>query len=75
MLTSAPVSRPNSLAFTLAMASPITARPSAFATAVTGAIAVYGVLLLSRDHPDALEERRILDEAGRNDPASTPPMS
>ena len=40
MLTSAPVSRPNSLAFTLAMASPITARPSAFATAVTGAIAV-----------------------------------
>ena len=28
--------------------------------AVTGAVAVYGVLLLSKDHPDAHEERRRL---------------
>ena len=25
---------------------------------VSGAVAVYGVVLLSRDHPDAVEERR-----------------
>ncbi|TRY19560.1 hypothetical protein FOJ82_01255 [Tessaracoccus rhinocerotis] len=30
----------------------------AIGMAVSGAIAVYGVVLLSRDHPDALEERR-----------------
>lgn len=43
--------------------------------AVTGAIAVYGVLLLSKDHPDAIEERRVLAEASENAPASDPPMS
>lgn len=30
----------------------------AIGMAVSGAVAVYGVVLLSRDHPDALEERR-----------------
>ncbi|MFT3889773.1 MAG: hypothetical protein QM713_16640 [Arachnia sp.] len=29
---------------------------------VTGAIAVYGVVMLSKDHPDAIEERRIAAE-------------
>ncbi|MHA6512084.1 DMT family protein [Tessaracoccus sp. Z1128] len=42
---------------------------------VTGALAVYGVLLLSKDHPDAVEERRKLAEASENEPASAPPMS
>lgn len=36
----------------------------AIGMAVSGAIAVYGVVLLSRDHPDALEERR-KDAEGR----------
>lgn len=43
--------------------------------AVTGAIAVYGVLLLSRDHPDAVEERRVLAEAREDVPGSDPPLS
>lgn len=30
----------------------------AIGMAISGAVAVYGVVLLSRDHPDALEERR-----------------
>lgn len=42
--------------------------------AVTGGIAVYGVLLLSKDHPDAHEERRRL-AASENEPSSAPPMS
>lgn len=34
----------------------------AIAMAVFGAIAVYGVMLLSKDHPDAIEERRQHEE-------------
>ncbi|AQP44217.1 hypothetical protein [Tessaracoccus flavus] len=38
-----------------------------------GALAVYGVVLLSKDHPDAIEERRVAAEA--NAPAAAPPIS
>lgn len=34
----------------------------ALGMAVSGAVAVYGVVLLSRDHPDAVEERRVVAE-------------
>jgi len=43
--------------------------------AVTGAIAVYGVMLLSKDHPDAVEERRLAAEIGVPEPATVPPGS
>ena len=33
---------------------------------VTGAIAVYGVAMLSKDHPDAIEERRRAEAAIAN---------
>ncbi len=45
----------------------------AIGMAVTGAIAVYGVMLLSRHHPDAIEERRLASSEPA--PAEAPPIS
>ena len=47
----------------------------AIGMAVFGAIAVYGVVMLSKDHPDAIEERRLAAEAKENAAAAGPPMS
>lgn len=47
----------------------------AIGMAVTGAIAVFGVVMLSKDHPDAIEERRIAAEAKDALAGAVPPKA